>query len=102
MSNLVVDTVSGPVRGQARGGVAVWKGIPYAEPPVGALRFRPPEPPRPWAGERDATRFAPVAPQSRDPRGSLLSGVPVAVAMSEDCLALNVFSPAADGRRRPV
>jgi para-nitrobenzyl esterase len=102
MSDLLVQTVHGAVRGAMRGGVAVWRGIPYAAAPVGRLRFRPPQPPAAWAGERDATRFAPVAIQSRDPRTSMMSGIGPRVAMSEDCLAVNVFSPAADGRRRPV
>jgi para-nitrobenzyl esterase len=102
MAKLVVETVGGLVRGVLRGGVTVWKGIPFAEPPVGALRFRPPQPPRPWSGERDGARFASVAVQSRDPRASMLSGMGPKVAMGEDCLALNVYSPAADERRRPV
>ncbi|HWM84312.1 MAG TPA: carboxylesterase/lipase family protein [Kofleriaceae bacterium] len=102
MAELVVSTVNGPVRGQLRGGVSVWKGIPFAEPPVGALRFRPPRPAPSWTGERDATRFASVAVQSRDPRAATLSGLGPRVAMGEDCLALTVYSPAADDRRRPV
>src|SRR6266545_3583644 len=102
MAQLVVDTVHGRVRGEMRGGAAAWKGIPYAAPPVRGLRFRPPRPPTPWTGERNATHFAPVAPQSRDPVGAMLSGVPAKVAMDEDCLALNVFSPAGAGSKRPV
>ncbi|HTE53759.1 MAG TPA: carboxylesterase/lipase family protein [Kofleriaceae bacterium] len=102
MSNLIVQTTQGAVRGMERGGVSVWRGIPYAAPPVGPLRLRPPRPPEPWTGERDATRFAPVAPQSRDARAAMMSGIGERVPMSEDCLALNVFSPAADGQRRPV
>lgn len=102
MSELVVETTHGAVRGRMRGGVATWRGIPYAEPPVGDLRFRPPRPPRPWTGERDSTRFSPVAPQTRDPGAVLMSGVGDKHPMGEDCLALNIYSPAADGRRRPV
>jgi para-nitrobenzyl esterase len=108
MADLVVETTHGKVRGELRGEVRIWKGIPYAAPPVGALRFRPPQPPQPWSGERDATKFGPVAAQSRDPRVAMLSGVTEKVVSGEDCLVLNVFAPAesladaAAGGKRPV
>lgn len=94
---IVVETRVGTVRGAVRDGVAVWRGIPYARAP----RFRPPEPVT-WSGERDATRFGPVAVQSRDPRTAMMSGMTDKIAMAEDCLALNIYSPAADQKRRPV
>jgi len=100
--DLVVSTAYGKVRGLREGGVALWRGIPYAEPPLGALRFLPPRPAVPWTDERDATRFGPVACQSRDPGSALFSEVTADTPMSEDCLSLNVWSPAADGARRPV
>jgi para-nitrobenzyl esterase len=100
MSDLVVSTVSGKVRGLREDGMAQWRGIPYAEPPLGALRFLPPRPPVPWTGERDATRFGAVAEQVRN-SGSVMNSIGDQ-PMSEDCLVLNVFSPAADGARRPV
>jgi para-nitrobenzyl esterase len=102
VSDLVVETAAGKVRGLRKDGLAHWRGIPYAAPPAGALRFLPPRPPPPWTGERDATRFGPLAPQSRDPRIAMMSGVSGKLAMSEDCLVLNVVSPAADDARRPV
>ncbi len=102
MSDLLVQTAQGALRGRMRGDVAMWCGIPFAEPPDGPRRFLPPRPPLPWNGERDATRFGAVAPQSRDSRVAAMSGITDKTAMSEDCLTLNVYSPAADGARRPV
>jgi para-nitrobenzyl esterase len=93
MADLVVETTYGKVSGERHDGVAMWKGIPYAAPPLGALRFRPPEPPAPWPGERDATRFGTVAAQSRDPRIAIMSGIAEKVVSGEDCLVLNVFAP---------
>ena len=81
----VVATVPGRVRGVHDDDVYVFRGIPYAAPPVGALRFRSPQPPEPWDGIRDATRFGRIAPQpiqvfpGAQPR-----------QMSEDCLTVNV------------
>jgi para-nitrobenzyl esterase len=101
-SDLVVETACGKVRGLRKDGIAQWRGIPYAEPPLGPLRFLPPRPPVPWSGERDATRFGAAAAQSRDPATAMMSGIGERFATSEDCLVLNVYAPAADGARRPV
>ena len=57
MRATVVTTAQGRVRGLADNGVAVFKGLPYAAPPFGALRFEAPAPPEPWKGVRDATTF---------------------------------------------
>ena len=97
----VATTALGQLRGVRTAGITAWLGVPYARPPVGALRFRAPQPAAPWTGVRDATRFAPAAPQ-------LATDSPVAEPMvkkcgqSEDCLYLNVWSPAPDSARRPV
>lgn len=88
---LVVPVVGGLLRGSVRRGLRMWRGIPYAAPPVGALRFRAPQPPEPWSGIRDATAFGPVAPQDRN--GQFL-GPGANIPMSEDCLTLNVIAPA--------
>ncbi|MEO7734930.1 MAG: carboxylesterase/lipase family protein [Kofleriaceae bacterium] len=98
----MIETTRGAVRGAVHGEVASWKGIPYAAPPVGALRFRPPVPPARWTGERDATRFGPVAAQSRDPRIAIMSGVTDKVESGEDALYLNVFAPAEARDKQPV
>jgi para-nitrobenzyl esterase len=82
----VVITDSGIVRGLAAGGGYVFRGLPYAAPPTGALRWRPPQPPKSWKGVRDATTFAPTCPQVLD------SGEAGPGPFSEDCLYLNVYT----------
>lgn len=96
----VVEVAGGLVRGRERDGVCSYSGIPYARAPVGPLRWRPPEPPEPWAGVREALEFGPIAPQSPPVAGVGVAGDPV--EQSEDCLSLNVWTPAADDRGRPV
>src|SRR5215831_2741610 len=81
----VAGTASGAVRGLANGAVDEFLGIPYAAPPVGALRWQPPQPAASWSGVRDATQFAPHCPQLATPFGQ--------ASTSEDCLYLNVFTP---------
>ena len=82
-------TVNGAVRGLAAGAVNEFLGIPYAAPPVGALRWQPPQPAASWSGVRDATRFAPHCPQLASPFGL--------ASTSENCLFLNVFTPRGGG-----
>jgi para-nitrobenzyl esterase len=82
----VVTTAGGAVRGQAVAAGDEFLGIPYAVPPVGALRWQPPRPAAPWPGVRAATSYAPHCPQPSSTFGL--------ASTSEDCLYLNVFSPA--------
>lgn len=100
MSNLIVNTLYGQVQGEKVENVFVWKGIPYAKPPVGRLRFRRPERPEPWDNVRDATEFGPTAMQPKSEMMRFLGDSPE--GSSEDCLYLNVWSPGADNKRRPV
>ncbi|MBS0333301.1 MAG: carboxylesterase/lipase family protein [Proteobacteria bacterium] len=93
--DLNVRTREGTVRGSRdETGVLRFQGLPFAAPPVGPLRFRPPAPVAPWTDVRDATAPGPVAPQDRPATSTS--------PMDEDCLYLNVTTPAADAGRRPV
>jgi para-nitrobenzyl esterase len=86
----VVQTESGPVRGVVSGSAVAWKGIPYAAPPVGELRWRAPQPPQPWTAILEADRFGPSCMQAND------------VPKSEDCLTLNIWRPAVPATSRPL
>ena len=94
----LAQTACGTVRGRHRRGVQLFAGIPYAEPPVGDRRFAAPTPHDSWDGTRDALRFGKAAPQL--PGEGLTNRV--LLAWDEDCLTLNVVTPAADDARRPV
>src|SRR5579885_1839750 len=102
MSDAIVETRYGKVRGTSRDTVTVWKGIPFAQPPLGPLRFQPPQPPEPWTDVRDATRFGLIAPQISAPLSALFGSGSTDIPQGEDCLYLNVWSPGADGKKRPV
>ncbi len=93
---------SGTLRGELLdpgAGLRVFRGIPFAAPPVGELRWRPPAPPAPWPGERDATRFGAICPQL--PMLAALTGEPFP-ATREDCLYLYVWTAAAAAASSPV
>ena len=92
----LVQTATGMVRGVVKPDHRLFSGIPYAAPPVGALRFQPPAPATPWTGVRDATEPGPHCIQ--DPVGNPEFGR----QSDEDCLTLNVWTPAAAGPPRPV
>jgi para-nitrobenzyl esterase len=85
-----IDTgyISGTIIGDIDKQVHVYRGIPYAEPPVGDLRWKPPQPAKPWTGIRECTTFGNSSPQSTEPVD--ISDEP----LSEDCLYLNVLTPA--------
>ncbi|MBP6133753.1 carboxylesterase/lipase family protein [Candidatus Microthrix sp.] len=86
-----VSTEQGVLRGSATDHGTKFLGIPYAAPPVGALRFRPPAPPTGWDGVRDAAEFGPIAPQNPSMMDAITGAQPE--AQGEDCLYLNVWTP---------
>ncbi|HEX4002438.1 MAG TPA: carboxylesterase family protein [Candidatus Acidoferrales bacterium] len=86
-----VRTQAGRVQGTVEDGVGVYKGIPFAAPPVGDLRWRAPQPPDPWKGVKPADKFAPACMQV--PALLPVFGINP-VPLSEDCLYLNVWTPA--------
>ena len=96
-----VSIHQGKLEGDEQGGLLVFKGIPFAAPPVGERRWLAPEKPASWTGVRDARRFGAVAHQNRVML-SALSAMVIDGEQSEDCLTLNVWTPALDGKRRPV
>ncbi len=106
-ANAIVETGSGKVRGYVEGEIYTFKGIPYAASTEGTARFAPPRPPEPWTGVRNTMVFGPICPQV-DYKGTASKG-PDFLAMKqfeyphEDCLKLNVWTPAInDGHKRPV
>jgi para-nitrobenzyl esterase len=95
----VVDAPAGVAQGRMEGAVRVFEGLPYARPPVGRARWKPPAPAPRWSGVRAATRFGPACFQPRSQPGNIYAGAPM--PMSEDCLSLNVWTPV-DAHGAPV
>ncbi len=99
-NDYVVETSNGKVRGYERRGVIKFKGIPFAAPPIGDLRFKPPAPIEPWSGVRDTLEYSPIAPQ---PPAAIESMFGEQREQNEaECLTLNVWTSAIDGSKRPV
>ena len=94
---IVVETAYGKLRGAREAGVSVFRGVPYAGRVSGDRRFRRPAPLEPWTGVRDALQLGHPAIQPPNQTYGVNEPLP-----AEDCLVLNVWTPAADGRRRPV
>ena len=100
----VVSVKTGKLEGEFKNGVYAFKGIPYAAPPVGDLRWLPPQPPVSWSGVRPAGQYGAMAPQNLMAAPSDSPGSPDFgdVSQEEDCLFLNVWTPGLDNARRPV
>jgi para-nitrobenzyl esterase len=96
----VVETAYGPVRGADDGPITSWKGVRYAAPPTGDLRWRAPQPPEEWTEVADASALGRVCPQPVEPRIPIDLGAP----QGDDCLTLNIWasSDIAGGDRKPV
>ena len=98
----LVDTKYGRVAGLEQDGLSVFLGIPFAKPPIGDLRWRPPQSPEPWTGVLEARSFGNCAIQSTI-AGSVGELIGIATGeTSEDCLYLNVWTPRCDSNKRPV
>ena len=98
---LVVSTTYGKVQGVEETGYVAFKGIPFAKPPVGQLRFKPPVDPESWEGVRICDAYGPIEPRPVNSIGGVVGGASE-TPCSEDCLYLNVYTPAIDGKKRPV
>jgi len=92
----VINAPAGKVSGQAAGELQVFKGIPYALPPTGARRWKPPLPMPKWKGTREANQYGPACVQPKARSGSIYAWD--IGALSEDCLTLNVWAPAKMGK----
>ena len=90
-------TTAGEVRGAVEDGLLVFRGIPFAAPPVDKRRWKAPEPPEPWSGVRQALSFGPGGPQETH---ELLRPLSLkAESQDEDCLYLNIWTPGLQGQR---
>ncbi|MBN2238937.1 MAG: carboxylesterase/lipase family protein [Dehalococcoidales bacterium] len=99
--NTVVTVESGKIEGCYLDNLYIFKGIPYAAPPIGQLRWIPPRPEPKWDGVRPAKEFSPIAPQELMPNAAM-EAIRIEQPQSEDCLYLNIWSPGLDDARRPV
>ena len=110
----VVTTTAGQVGGYVRHGIVTFKGIPYGADTSGANRFQPPQPPKPWSGVRSSRQYGPLAPQKarvgagdNDEEAFLMNWSDDVARVygpsaSEDCLRVNLWTPATDNAKRPV
>src|SRR5580765_4226738 len=102
--DVVLETTFGKIRGRKVNGISAFKGVPYGASTAGANRFMPPMKPAAWTGTRDALDFGPSCPQLpgfKTPEIQLMQNLS-SNPSSEDCLALNVWTPGTDGAKRPV
>ncbi|MDP1630433.1 MAG: carboxylesterase family protein [Caulobacter sp.] len=98
-SRVTVEAPAGVASGTLEAGVNVFKGLPYALPPVGAARWTPTRPMPRWSGDRDASAFGPACVQNKSGPWNIYANDPK--AMSEDCLTLNIWTPA-NAAKAPV
>ena len=97
----IVDIRSGKIEGIFKNEVFVFKGVPYAAPPVGNLRWLPPQPVTPWEGVRPTKDYGAISPQNELPGGEVIP-IKIEEPQDEDCLFLNIWTKSPDNGRRPV
>lgn len=103
VQNAVAETSRGRVRGIVTEGIRTFKGIPYGGPTDGPNRFLEAKPAIPWSGVRDTLAYGPMCPQELRSQPSFAASWPIETSMSEDCLVLNIWTPALrDHHKRPV
>ncbi len=95
----IITTSTGKIQGYISEGIQIFKGIPFAEPPIGDLRFKPPVKKEPWEDVLEATEYGPYAYQGYSPLEEMLNQK---VDEDEDCLYLNIWTPSPDNKKRPV
>lgn len=98
----IVQVDSGRIEGERRQDIFFFKGVPYAEPPVGRLRWHPPRPCTPWKGIRYTREYGPVCPQNALPGIEASASMEIVGPKQEDCLYLNIWTPGLDNKKRPV
>ena len=99
----IAETTAGKIEGTEENGLCIFRGVPFAAPPVGSLRFKAPQPVEPWDGIRETKQFGPISLQApNEMLESLLPPPETPQPQSEDCLYLNVWTPGLDDASRPV
>ena len=99
----IANTTAGKIEGTEENELCVFRGIPFAAPPIGGLRFKAPQPVEPWEGIQEATAFGPISLQApNEMLEGLLPPPETPQPQSEDCLYLNVWTPGLDDVARPV
>lgn len=94
----IINTKTGKIQGYIGDGIQIFKGIPYAEPPIGNLRLNAPEPKKPWEGVLEALDYKPISPQPPP----YTEYFPPPPQSEEECLNLNIWTPGCDDKKRPV
>ena len=101
----VIETKYGRIQGYIEKGIKIFKGIPYASPPIGDLRFKPPIPPKGWSEVQETIEFSPICPQpsnEKEDSGKTSKKKQINEQNEAKCLTLNIWTPELDNEKRPV